>query len=97
MHSKIIKDGFVTTLMEHNDECPACGVKINAVTSTDGLAVPQAGDVSVCLKCGSMLEFNEDLTVKLIDLQELNTMEQETITTLKKIQDYIRGTKKNLH
>lgn len=45
--------------------CPHCQYEMDACTSVDGDAVPKEGDISVCLNCGSFLEFNHELGLDL--------------------------------
>lgn len=92
MHSKDV----VTTLTK-DDHCPACGKKINAATGTDGISVPVEGDLSICFDCGTMLVFNKDLSVRILELLELVTLDQDVRDELEKIQNFVRGFKKNQH
>lgn len=51
--------------------CPNCGYKFDAHTSiTDGRTEPQDGDISICLKCGEVHQFNNGV-LELIDIREL--------------------------
>lgn len=93
MHSK---DDIVTTITENN-ECPGCGTKVNAATGTDGVSVPAEGDLSVCFKCGTLLVFKKDLSIRLLELEELVSLDQDVRDELEKIQNYVRGFKKNHH
>lgn len=46
------------------DHCPACEYKLDAATSAAGDgAKPSAGDVSLCINCGALLEYTDDLHV----------------------------------
>jgi hypothetical protein len=44
--------------------CPTCGATITAATDLRGHAEPRAGDLSVCLACGGVLVFTEDLSLR---------------------------------
>ena len=42
--------------------CPWCGYQVDAATcATDQNAKPRPGDLSMCLKCLSFLQFGDDL------------------------------------
>lgn len=92
-HSK----NTVVTTVTQNNKCPGCGTKVNAATGTDGVSVPVAGDLSVCFKCGTLLVFNKDLSVSLLDLEQLVSLDQDVRDELEKIQIYVTSFKKNHH
>lgn len=55
--------------------CPKCGSPNDAATSCDETdreqnVRPRPGDISVCIRCASILQFQEDLTVKIISMDE---------------------------
>lgn len=41
-----------------DSECPTCGRPLSAASHSTDLAMPSPGDVSLCLYCGEMLEFD---------------------------------------
>lgn len=55
--------------------CPNCGYRID---SASGLSKdqPDPGDVSVCMKCGEVFLFAEDLTGRKPTVQELIDIQQ---------------------
>ena len=54
--------------------CPSCGYKMNAATSLENDAVPKSGDFSVCLRCGEILRFDENLLLRVVPLKEWDTL-----------------------
>ena len=57
--------------------CTRCGYKTDAATMLeDDLAVPAAGDISVCLECAHMTKFGAGLT--LVDLTQAELIELAT-------------------
>lgn len=45
--------------------CPVCHYEMDAATCVEKQeAEPSAGDLSVCLNCGAMLQFNDILVLK---------------------------------
>lgn len=57
--------------------CPACAKELNAATPTKGEGMPKPGDYSLCFGCGSFLVFQQDLTVRLLTIEEIETMDDE--------------------
>jgi hypothetical protein len=45
-------------------KCLACNYKIDATTSAFGEHKPRAGDYTMCLNCGAVSIFKEDLTLR---------------------------------
>jgi hypothetical protein len=41
--------------------CPECGYAFDAATHIGGRARPSPGDLSICLSCGTLLLFDDDL------------------------------------
>ena len=53
------------------NKCPACGYQVDAVSEVDGNAVPEKGDISICLNCGAIAIFKDDLTLRKPTGEEL--------------------------
>lgn len=52
--------------------CPACHEVQNAATCIDDdVARPKPNDFSVCINCGEVLLFNDDMTVRRAELNDL--------------------------
>lgn len=74
--------------------CTSCGYKMDAATSAqnDG-AIPTPGDVTVCINCGAMNEYADDMQLKSLTASELELLKAqnpEGYQLLKKAQVYIR-------
>jgi len=72
--------------------CPACIREIDGATSADGKdAKPAAGDVSVCLYCGTLLRFIavDPLRCRIMTEQDCKEIGPEQYAKLKFIQAYI--------
>ena len=52
------------------DACPSCGKTLDAATNLDH-HTPEAGDVTVCLGCQSVLEWDENMKLRLCDMGTL--------------------------
>lgn len=69
----------VSTARTPLGNCPGCGYKIDCATSVDGDSdvLPSPNDFTVCLDCGHICRFNEDLTLRSLndeDRNELNSI-----------------------
>jgi hypothetical protein len=50
------------------DCCPACRYVVDAAMNMrDGTALPDPGDLSICLNCGALLQFDALLRLRLPD------------------------------
>jgi hypothetical protein len=54
--------------------CPKCGHVITAATNTREDCAPSAGDLSVCLECGTLLKFSESLHIQALSDKELSRL-----------------------
>lgn len=54
--------------------CPACGYRLDAHTARDGDAAPRPGDLSLCLRCGAVLEFGPTLRVRALTDAEVDAL-----------------------
>lgn len=51
--------------------CPNCGTRLDAAAAADGSAsTPKHGDLSICFRCGEILEFNEQLRLRLVPAED---------------------------
>lgn len=50
--------------------CPTCGDRNNAASNMEGYT-PHAGAVSICINCGEITVFNEDLTQRIPTEEEM--------------------------
>ena len=52
--------------------CPSCGNKNDAVTAAFGDATPHPGDLSICLYCGHLMVFADDLSLRALTDEEMH-------------------------
>ena len=58
--------------------CPWCGYQVDAATcATDQNAKPRPGDLSMCLKCLSVLRFDADLRLEMLPEAEFRALPEE--------------------
>ena len=62
-----------TKHMMPDSHCLACGYLTNAASFITGpdRTIPKPGDVSVCLQCGHLMSFNDDLSLRELTGQEM--------------------------
>jgi hypothetical protein len=51
--------------------CPTCKYEMDQATNVYGGGVPDKGAFSVCLNCGQLLIFSDDLTLRKPTLEEI--------------------------
>jgi hypothetical protein len=67
------------------DSCPKCGAHLDAampVGKEEDTARPAPGDYSVCITCGALLVFEKNMRVRELSLEEMETMESDTVKML---------------
>jgi hypothetical protein len=57
--------------------CPACQTTLDGASSMGDRPMPRPGDLSVCVYCTALLEFNTDLTLRLAPTESLLRLEPE--------------------
>lgn len=79
--------------------CPCCQVKQKAAASAPKEAArkgrPTPGSPSVCGGCGALLIFNDDLTVREPELNDLLAISPELMATLEDWQRKVKQSKNN--
>lgn len=68
------------------DYCPTCGKLCDSATSTIGDHVPDPGDVTVCLYCGSINKYGNDMALEKMTKIEIELLPKELLTQLGTIQ-----------
>lgn len=63
--------------------CPVCYRVHDRATGLLEDATPSPGDLSICVRCGAILEYNEDLHLGCVDQKKLQQLEQESAKTYK--------------
>jgi len=66
-------------------ECLQCGKKLDAVSClTDQAAVPQSGDVTICIECGHLMAFADDLSYRELTEEELLEVPLDEVSHLQR-------------
>jgi len=75
-----------------NTHCPTCKVKLNAATGVlDSNWVAKPKDMSVCINCGEILTFTDDLDLRLADLNDMLAVSNDFKQLLETAQQFIRS------
>ena len=80
---------FYKSVPTRKQNCPVCGLNLNAASNEKNNESPKPGDVSICCKCHSILQFDEAMGLEMapqfvIDLFKPDIEElQKTLQTSK--------------
>jgi hypothetical protein len=69
--------------------CPGCRYQFDRASSLAGEHEPSADDFTLCLKCGAILRFNADLTIREASPADLETLDLETYEEIQRIRSAI--------
>ena len=70
-------------------DCPRCGYEMDSMSSvTEDSRAPKAGDHTVCMKCGQLLEF----TGEGIILGDATSLSVENAQLVSRVQQAIKNT-----
>ena len=69
--------------------CPTCGYFANAVSSIIRHAQPKPGDVSVCLSCGELNVFLDDMSFRPATAEDWQDLSDEQVTAISLAQVHI--------
>ncbi len=48
-----------------------CGYKLDACSSANGNHTPKSGDISICIKCGHIMAFDHDMSLRDLTNEEM--------------------------
>ena len=54
--------------------CTACGKVLDGCSSVDGEHKPKPGDITVCISCGHLMAFADDLTMRDLTDEEMHAI-----------------------
>jgi hypothetical protein len=79
----MIKTAKMTKTRKQN--CPSCGILLNAVSDFFGEASPEPGDITVCANCKTILTFCEAMDLRLTTQEEINEVENKLNKTTQQL------------
>lgn len=59
-----------STTFKFDTVCPKCNEVMDALTNFEDDSTPREGDVSICINCLQILQFDSDLKLKLVTDEE---------------------------
>lgn len=85
----------MTTTRTPDCKCLDCGMLISAASTCEDERVPSPGDISICIHCGHIMIFNEDLTVRaLTDAEVIEVAGNQEIILYQKALDEAKKKRK---
>ena len=60
------------------DKCPACNKGLDCASSLDPDEVPRPKDISICIYCGTLLQYGNDMTLQLLPIFIFETLPIKT-------------------
>lgn len=76
-----------------NDHCPKCGKLFDRASSVFEDASPLPHDLSVCIWCGTFLEFKDDLTLQILPDEVYKSLPKEEKIQLLRVSIAIKEAK----
>lgn len=71
------------------NNCRNCGHTLDACTAIEDGATPSTGDISICLYCGELSAFTEDLTIRKVSKEEFESYDDDLKKEIIKVQALI--------
>lgn len=66
------------TTRHRTSKCPTCSQKLNASTNIEGEDIsPTAGDITICTYCSTILQYDEELLLHRMEIDELMALPTE--------------------
>jgi hypothetical protein len=59
--------------------CPYCGHKFDRVSSIREPRAPRPGDFTLCIKCGLLMAFDQELRVRGLNLEDLKALKDPSL------------------
>lgn len=76
---------MATMTPTRSQPCPSCGSILNATSDLVGDAIPDVGDITICIHCKSVLVFDEAMEYRFATKDELKEIDQVLQERLKSI------------
>lgn len=74
--------------------CPSCGYVMDASTAvTDPNAVPKPGDLTICIKCGTPLQYGPGLMLQKLSAETWENLDPATTRMLQRAAQMIQDRK----
>lgn len=73
------------TVRVSGNKCPSCGKFLDMATAVNdprAELAPTAGDLSMCISCGTFLQYKEDMSYRIFTHDEIVDLDTETRSQL---------------
>lgn len=83
-----------------NPRCAKCGEKLDGFTAVNDLdATPEAGNVTVCVRCGQLMVFQADKTLAITTPEQLRAdgWSDDDLETLRQTIEHIAALRRKLN
>lgn len=57
--------------------CPACETMLSAGAGGTPIRGPQPGDMNICIHCGAVLNYENDMSLRLLSREEIDALDHE--------------------
>ena len=71
--------------------CPTCGKKMDRASSAFGDHAPKVGDLTVCINCGNVSQFDEKFQLMIVDVSKLPLETRAEIAAVKRALSAVKG------
>jgi len=76
-------------------ECPSCGYRVDAASGISTDEAPKPGDVTLCMKCGQVMQFTATLGVRGVQPASIPGIDRATMRNIRRAQRAIAILKGN--
>jgi len=69
--------------------CPTCDTLLDAATSVNHTHDAKPKDATVCINCGNILQFDGEMNLKVVDVNELKAQPPEVLQAIFEVQQAV--------
>lgn len=89
---------FAKPNLQPNSTCPTCGYVMNASSCADtDPRPPEPGDISLCLCCGELLVFDQEMLLRVPSIGEIMDFSPANYEMIERTQRAIRAVRPLQH
>jgi hypothetical protein len=71
-------------------KCPNCGAGVDAATNLFGKGGPEPGDISICLYCGCLMKFKDDMMLRRLTGAELiEVLKDDRVAAIERARQHV--------
>jgi transcription initiation factor IIE alpha subunit len=71
--------------------CTACLNALTRVASFDDVAMPRGGDLFICSRCGNLMVYQDDLSLRTMTADEFSRLPTQRQNQIKAVRQTIAG------